>query len=95
MVNDRRSGPLQTTCRGALTAPLRILLLLIVATIVPDLSPADADTSTAPTGPALEREATDAFNRAEYDRVLKLWRSLSAETATSKPLIRLALQSSI
>ena len=49
----------------------------------------------APTGSALEREATDAFNHAEYDRVLKLWQSLPPKTPASKPLIRLAFQSSL
>ena len=50
---------------------------------------------TTPTGATLEREATSAFNRAEYDQVLKLWHSLPPETTPSKPLIRLAFQSSL
>jgi len=95
MVNDRRSGPLEKTCRGAITAPLQLVLLFTVATIVASLSPSNAGTPTAPTGSALEREATDAFNRAEYDRVLKLWYSLPAEGTASKPLLRLAFQSSL
>jgi HEAT repeat protein len=95
MVNDRRSGPVQKTCRGASTAPLQLVLLFIVGMFVASLSPANAATPTSPTGLPLEREATDAFNRAEYDRVLKLWHSLPAEGTASKPLIRLAFQSSL
>jgi HEAT repeat protein len=70
-------------------------LLLTMGAIVVSLPPAEAGTSTAPTGSALEREATEAFNHAEYDRVLKLWQSLPPETTASKPLIRLAFQSSL
>ena len=70
-------------------------MLLIMATMVVGVPPAESGSPTAPTTSALEREATDAFNRAEYDRVLKLWRSLPAENTASKPLIRLAFQSSI
>ncbi|MGH7489546.1 MAG: HEAT repeat domain-containing protein, partial [bacterium] len=86
---------MQKTCRGAITALLHTSLLLTLGTFVASLSPANAGTPTAPAGLALEREAIDAFNRAEYDRVLKLWHSLPAEGTASKPLIRLAFQSSL
>jgi HEAT repeat protein len=95
MVNNRRSGPLEKTCRGAITIPLQLVLLFTVGMIVAGLSPSNAGTPMAPTASALEREATDAFNRAEYDRVLKLWYALSAGDTTSKPLIRLVFQSSL
>ena len=72
-----------------------MLLLLTLGTIVVSLPPPEAATPTASTGSALEREATDAFNHAEYDQVLKLWHSLPPETTASKPLIRLAFQSSL
>jgi len=93
MVNTLRSGPLQKTRHCATTAPLQMLLLLALWTMIVSLPSADAGTPTAPAGVALEREATDAFNRAEYDQVLKLWYSLPSESSTSKPLIRLAFQS--
>lgn len=95
MVTAPRSSPPQNARRCAITAHLRTLLLFTLGTVVVNLPPAEARTPTAPTGSALEREATDAFNRAEYDRVLKLWQSLPPEPAPSKPLIRLALQSSL
>ena len=96
MVIDRGSGPLQKRPRRcAITAHLRIFLVFTLGTIVVSLCPAEARTPTAPTGSALEREATDAFNHAEYDRVLKLWQSLQPETTASKPLIRLTFQSSL
>ena len=95
MVNDRRSEPLQRSRRCAITAPLPILLLLTLGTIAPSLSPVDASTPAAQAGSALEREATDAYNHAEYDRVLKLWHSLQAESTASNQLIRLAFQSSL
>ena len=72
-----------------------MLLLLAIGAIVVNMLPAEAGTPTAPTGSVLEREATDAFNHAEYDRVLKLWQSLPPETTPSKPLLRLAFQSSL
>ena len=75
--------------------PLHLLLQLTLWSIVMSLPPADARTRMAPTGSALEREATEAFNHAEYDQVLKLWQSLPPETTASKPLIRLAFQSSL
>src|SRR5438445_8640672 len=78
MVSDCRPGPLEKTCRGAITAPLQLLLLFTVGTIVSSLSPSNAGTPTAATASVFEGEATDAFNRAEYDRVLKLWYSLPA-----------------
>jgi HEAT repeat protein len=72
---------------------LQVLLLLILVSSL--VSPfATAGTPIA-SGSALEREATALFNRAEYDQVLKLWRSLPPETTPSKPLIRLAFQSSL
>ena len=74
---------------------LQLLLPLTLGSIIISLSPSEAGTSKAPTGSALEREATDAFNHAEYDRVLKLWQSLPPETTASKSLIRLAFQSSL
>ena len=95
MVDDRRSGPVQGTSRSAITALLQTVLLLTMGAIVVNLPPAVAGTLTAPTASALEREATDAFNRAEYDRVLKLWHSIPAEGTASKTLIRLAFQSSL
>ena len=95
MVNDRRSGPLQGPRRCADTAHLRVVLMLTILAFVVSLHPADAGTPTPATGSALEREATDAFNHAEYDRVLKLWQSLPPETTASKSLIRLAFQSSL
>src|SRR6185295_16365864 len=95
MVSDCRLGPLEKTCRGAITAPLQLVLLFTVGTIVASLSPSNAGTPTAATASVLEGEATDAFNRAEYDRVLKLWYSLPAEGTASKPLLRLAFHSSL
>ena len=79
----------------ATTAPLQVLLLLTLGSIVVSPPPAKAGTPTSPTDSALEREATNAFNHAEYDQVLKLWYSLPPETTASKPLIRLAFQSSL
>ncbi len=70
-----------------------MLPLLTLGTIVVSLPPAEARTPTSSTGSAIEREATDAFNHAEYDRVLKLWQSLPPESTASKPLIRQAFQS--
>ncbi len=70
-----------------------MLPLLTLGTIVVSLPPAEARTPTSSTDSAIEREATDAFNHAEYDRVLKLWQSLPPETTASKPLIRQAFQS--
>ena len=72
-----------------------MLLLLAFGAIVANMLPAEARPPTAPAASGLEREATDAFNQAEYDRVLKLWRSLPPETTPSKPLARLAFQSSL
>ncbi|HEU4686643.1 MAG TPA: HEAT repeat domain-containing protein [Nitrospira sp.] len=43
----------------------------------------------------LERDAASAFQRAEYDRVLKDWQSLPAEATPSKSFLRLALQSQL
>ncbi|MGH7217349.1 MAG: HEAT repeat domain-containing protein, partial [Nitrospiraceae bacterium] len=75
--------------------PLPLFLLLTLGAIAITLPPAEAGTPTTPTGATLEREATSAFNRAEYDQVLKLWYSLPPETTASKSLIRLAFQSSL
>ncbi len=71
-----------------------LLLLTLVSILVSPLL-ANAGTPTAQTSSALEREATDAFNHAEYNQVLKLWQSLPPEATASKPLIRLAFQSSL
>jgi len=95
MVNDRQSGPLQRPRRCASAAHLRVVLMLSILALVVSLPPVEAVTPAASTGSALEREATDAFNHAEYDRVVKLWQSLPPETTASKPLIRLAFQSSL
>lgn len=76
------------------TFHLQVLLLLLL--VSSHVSPHFATAGTPVTsGSALEREATALFNRAEYDQVLKLWQSLSPETTASKPLIRLAFQSSL
>ena len=85
----------ERTSRCAVTAHLRVFLILTLGTIFVSLAPAEARTPVMPTGPALEREATDAFNHAEYDQVLKLWQSLPPGATASKPLIRLAFQSSL
>lgn len=69
-----------------------LALIALLSTSITHL-PAEAGTSTPPSGSGLEREATEAFNHAEYDRVLKLWQSIPPEASPSKPLIRLALQS--
>ena len=42
---------------------------------------------------SLEREATDAFNRADYGAVLRLLPPKSAEVTSSKAVLRLAVQS--
>src|SRR5262249_44323982 len=75
--------------------PLPIILLLTIGVTAISLTPAEAGTSATPAGATLEHEATSAFNRAEYDQVLKLWHSLPPETTPSKSLIRLAFQSSL
>ncbi|TLY27698.1 MAG: hypothetical protein E6K66_00395 [Nitrospirae bacterium] len=93
--SDFFSNLLERACHCATIVPLHLLLQLTLWSIVMSLPPADARTSMAPTGSALEREATEAFNHAEYDQVLKLWQSLPPEATTSKPLIRLAFQSSL
>ncbi|HEX4967269.1 MAG TPA: hypothetical protein VFV44_02015, partial [Nitrospiraceae bacterium] len=72
-----------------------MLLLLTLVSILVNPLLANAGAPTTQTGSTLERDAIDAFNRAEYDQVLKIWHSLSPETAASKPLIRLAFQSSL
>ena len=72
-----------------------MLLLLTLVSILVSPPRANTATPTSPTDAALEREATNAFNHAEYDQVLKLWYSLPPETTASKPLIRLAFQSSL
>jgi len=71
-----------------------LLLLTLVSMLVNPLL-ATAGAPTTQTGSTLERDAIDAFNRAEYDQVLKLWHSLPTETTPSKPLIRLTFQSSL
>lgn len=76
-------------------AHLHVLLLLTLASSLASPLPADAGTQIAPVGPAIEREATASFNRAEYDQVLKLWHSLPPEAPASTPLVRLAFQSSL
>ena len=95
MVNNRRSGHGQRPRCGVIIALRQMLLLLTIGMTVATVFPAYAGTPTAPASLALEREATDSFNRAEYDQVLKLWHSLPAEGTTSKLLIRLAFQSSL
>ena len=85
---------LERVRRCAATVHLQALLLTLVSILVSPLL-ANTGTLTAQTGSALEREATEFFNRAEYGQVLKLWQSLPPETATSKPFIRLAFQSSL
>jgi HEAT repeat protein len=86
---------LQNACHYTPSIRLQILLLFLLGTIVVSLPPAIAGTPTVSNGTALEHEATSAFNRAEYDQVLKLWHSLPPETTPSKPLIRLVFQSSL
>ncbi|HSQ90991.1 MAG TPA: hypothetical protein VLM19_02320, partial [Nitrospiraceae bacterium] len=95
MVNDRRQDSPKISSRCAVTAHLQTLLLFTIWTSVVGLPLVDAGTPTTSTGPALEREARDAFNHAEYNQVLKLWQSLPPETAGSKPLVHLAFQSSL
>jgi HEAT repeat protein len=82
---------LERICRCA----IQLFLIFTLGTIVIGPRSAESATPTAQTGSALEREATNAFDRAEYDQVLKLWYSLPPETTASKPLIRLAFQSSL
>jgi HEAT repeat protein len=81
--------------RDTISIRLQILLLLTLGVIALSLTSAEAGAPMAPTGPTLEREATDAFNRAEYDHVLKLWYSIPPENTASQPLIRLAFQSAL
>ena len=49
--------------------------------------------AVAATAASLEREATEAFNRADYSAVLRLLPSESSEVTPSKALLRLAVQS--
>ncbi|MEK7763788.1 MAG: hypothetical protein AAB433_19630, partial [Nitrospirota bacterium] len=79
----------------AATAHLQVLLLLTLVSILASPLLANAGAPTAQPGSALEREAASAFNRAEYDQVLKLWYALPPATTASKPLIRLAFQSAL
>jgi len=95
MVNDRRSRPIPHAHRGAVTAWLQILLLFTIGTSAVSLSLAETRTPNAPRGSALEREATDAFNHAEYDQVMQLWRSIPPDVTPSKSLIRLAFHSAL
>ena len=95
MVNDRRSRPIPHAHRGAVTAWLQILLLFTIGTSAVSLSLAETRTPNAPRGSALEREATDAFNHAEYDQVLQLWRSIPPDVTPSKSFIRLAFHSAL
>ena len=76
MVVDRRSESFQRRGRCAVAVALHMLLLLTVWMMLVGLHAADAGTPTMSTGSAPEREARDAFNRAEYSQVLKLWQSL-------------------
>jgi len=95
MVNDRRSGPLEPARCCATTAPLQLLLLLHPRSDCREPAPCGSThAKRRRRGSALEREATDASTMAEYDQVLKLWQSLPPESTASKPLIRLAFQSS-
>ncbi|RPH81459.1 MAG: HEAT repeat domain-containing protein [Nitrospiraceae bacterium] len=81
--------------RNSTTIRLQIFLVLTLGTIVIGLPSAEAGAPTAPTAPTLEREATESFNRAEYDQVLQLWYSTPPEAPAPKPLIRLAFQSAL
>ena len=56
----------------AATAHLQVLLLLTLASILVNPLLANAGVPTTQTGSTLERDAIDAFNRAEYDQVLKI-----------------------
>lgn len=78
----------QHHCDRALSARGLIVSASIVA--LPS-----AEAGTPPGSSAIEREATDAFKHANYDRVLKLWQSIPPEGTPSKPLIRLAFHSSL
>src|SRR6476660_5855275 len=51
--------------------------------------------AVAATAASLEREATEAFSRADYGVVLRLLPPESSEVAPSKALLRLAVQSAI
>ena len=51
--------------------------------------------AVAATAASLEREATEAFNRADYGAVLRLLPPESSEVTPSKALLRLAVQSAI
>ncbi|MDZ4856973.1 MAG: HEAT repeat domain-containing protein [Nitrospirota bacterium] len=86
---------LENVRRDATTATLRMLLLFTLGAIVLGPLSAQAGTSTPPSNIALERDASLAFNRAEYGQVLQIWYSLPPETTASLPLIRLAFQSSL
>ena len=50
---------------------------------------------TALAAGSLEREANEAFSKADYGSVLKLWHSLPPDATPSKPLLRLAFQSAL
>src|SRR5262245_6100465 len=70
------------------SAPLTCLFFLVVLILVLPIRSA-LSVSTA----ATERDAHAAYQKSDYDQVLKLWQALPPDVTPSKPLLRLALQS--
>lgn len=93
MVNDLQPSPMPERHTAAIW--LQLLLLLCLGTSVLRLPLAEAGTANSPIGAALEREATNAFNHAEYDQVMKLWQSIPPEATPSKSLIHLVFHSAL
>ncbi|WP_455376967.1 HEAT repeat domain-containing protein [Petrachloros mirabilis] len=54
-----------------------------------------ATAATASNEKSLDREAGDAFNKADYASVLKMWQSIPPDAAPSKSFLRLAFQSAL
>lgn len=87
MVSDSPSKlPVTTRSRVIIYMFLFVGLLSPVITS-PALGAADSASAT------IERDATTAFKNSDYDRVLKLWRSVPAESQPSKLFLRLVVQS--
>ena len=95
MVIPQHSNSLYyTTHFAAWTGHWLLIIFALVSLSTPGLS-AETGQPPAMNSSTLERDASAAFNHAEYDRVLKLWQSRPPDITPSKPFIRLAYQSSI
>jgi len=93
MITNRHAKQAQHPALNTIATGLYLLGGLIFSTSIVAL--ASANTGTPPGNSTIEREATDAFNHANYDRVLKLWQSIPPQGTPSNPLIRLAFHSSL